>query len=144
MRERHISIAALYDEEGKLLLQYRRGLSPYDEDWSFFGGGVEEGESAEEGLIREIEEEIGVTLEKPVHLGTLTSVRPRIKPPLEEVRLVVEVFAHPMPCAIPDICLMEGDGFVLFARDRVIDLHTPPFFNEVLTLLDRHLTDALK
>lgn len=47
-------------KEDKLLMIHRRKKG--DEYWVLVGGGVEEGESVEEGLLREVKEETSLTL----------------------------------------------------------------------------------
>jgi 8-oxo-dGTP diphosphatase len=54
--------AALVDSSGRVLLQRRRPGRAMAGLWEFPGGKVEDGERAEEALIREIEEELGITL----------------------------------------------------------------------------------
>lgn len=49
----------LYDDEGRLLLQHRTDDAPtFPSHWSFFGGGVEPGETPEEAVRREAMEEL--------------------------------------------------------------------------------------
>lgn len=48
-------------KDGKILLGLRSaGRAYYPDTWDVFGGHVEDGESPEEALIREIEEELGI------------------------------------------------------------------------------------
>jgi len=57
-------VAAVVIEDEKILC-VQRGPSKYDyisEKWEFPGGKVEEGETPEEGLVREIEEELHTTI----------------------------------------------------------------------------------
>ena len=58
-----------------LLLQGRDPAYPDDWHWVSIGGAVEEGESLEEGALRELREETGivvspVALSPPIHVGT--------------------------------------------------------------------------
>lgn len=46
----------------RILLQDRKHISKYGEEWSFFGGDIEAGETPYEALIREICEELGVDI----------------------------------------------------------------------------------
>lgn len=55
---REVSVAIFYNKENKILLQNREGISKWGEEWAFFGGGIEENETPEQALIREIEEEL--------------------------------------------------------------------------------------
>ncbi|KQC14306.1 MAG: hypothetical protein APR63_14595 [Desulfuromonas sp. SDB] len=61
----------LENEKGEILLQLRDNKMeiPYPNCWGTFGGQVEEGESPEEAIIREIKEEIGYSLEQPEYFG---------------------------------------------------------------------------
>ena len=52
-------------ENGKLVLQYRSPEKPHWAGYAFPGGHIEEGESLVESVIREIEEETGLTIFNP-------------------------------------------------------------------------------
>jgi 8-oxo-dGTP diphosphatase len=55
--------AALIDGSDRILVQRRRLDSAHGGLWEFPGGKIEPGESPESALLREIEEELGVTLD---------------------------------------------------------------------------------
>jgi 8-oxo-dGTP diphosphatase len=52
--------AALIVREGKVLIGQRRPEQPMALQWEFPGGKIEAGESAEQALARELEEELGI------------------------------------------------------------------------------------
>lgn len=54
--------AALTDDENRILMQRRRLEGEHGGLWEFPGGKVEAGESPESALVREIEEELGISL----------------------------------------------------------------------------------
>ena len=60
-----IAQALLFDRDGKLLMYLRddKPTIPFPNHWDLFGGHVEPGETPEQALCREVQEEIGVTLE---------------------------------------------------------------------------------
>jgi 8-oxo-dGTP diphosphatase len=53
-------VAAIIESNGKLLVCQRRCDSAFPLKWEFPGGKVKPGESAEEALARELQEELGV------------------------------------------------------------------------------------
>ncbi len=54
--------AALVDADGRVLLQQRPAGKSLAGLWEFPGGKVEPGETPEDGLIRELEEELGIAV----------------------------------------------------------------------------------
>ncbi|TFZ32711.1 NUDIX domain-containing protein, partial [Pseudomonas syringae] len=55
-----VAACALVDSDGRVLLAQRPQGKPLAGLWEFPGGNVESGETPEETLIRELEEELGV------------------------------------------------------------------------------------
>lgn len=61
-------VAACIVDDSQVLLQHRAD----DGSWGFPGGAIELGESAEQALIREVEEEIGLRVSVDAILGVYT------------------------------------------------------------------------
>jgi 8-oxo-dGTP diphosphatase len=61
-------VGAAVVRDGRLLVARRSG-GPYDGCWEFPGGKVEPGESDLDGLVREVREELGVTIAPQAFLG---------------------------------------------------------------------------
>lgn len=57
-----VAVGVLIDAEGRFLLTTRPPGKAYAGYWEFPGGKVEPGESVEDALRRELQEEIGVTI----------------------------------------------------------------------------------
>jgi len=61
---RRVALIVFYDDEKRILLQYRKGInSKFCEEWGYFGGGIENGETPEQAVIRETKEELDFDLE---------------------------------------------------------------------------------
>ena len=61
---KQIAMVLLFDPQGRLLVYLRDNKPdiPFPNHWDFFGGHVEEGETPEEALVREVKEELGIEL----------------------------------------------------------------------------------
>ena len=66
-----ITAVALIDNNRRVLVQLRPPGKPMAGLWEFPGGKVEAGESADAALIRELDEELGITV-APEHLTPFT------------------------------------------------------------------------
>jgi 8-oxo-dGTP diphosphatase len=63
MNARHVSVLILYDGHGRILLQHRTADAPsFPDYWGLFGGGIEDGETPEQAVKREILEELAYHL----------------------------------------------------------------------------------
>ena len=66
MNSRRVALIVPYNKEFEVVLQRRKGFidKPTDKDYGFFGGGLEEGESVQEALKREVKEELTLDIQK--------------------------------------------------------------------------------
>ncbi|ODR96343.1 NTP pyrophosphohydrolase [Methyloceanibacter stevinii] len=64
-----VAACALVDDRGRVLISQRPEGKPLAGLWEFPGGKLEEGETPEHGLVRELNEELGIAIE-------LTSLKP--------------------------------------------------------------------
>lgn len=71
MERKHITVvAAIIKHHGKYLAT-QRNYGEFKDGWEFPGGKIEEGERAEEALIREIKEELEVAIKVEDYLITV-------------------------------------------------------------------------
>ena len=71
--EKRVSSRAIIIEDGKLLAMFRRKIKKDGSIKEYYvipGGGLEEGETLEENVIRELKEEFNVDIEIVKFLGT--------------------------------------------------------------------------
>ena len=55
---KNLSLIIFFDRNGKILLQNRKSMSKHGEEWGYFGGKIDSGESPEDAIVREIKEEL--------------------------------------------------------------------------------------
>ncbi len=90
--------AALIDRDGRVLLTKRPKNKPLAGLWEFPGGKIEDGETPETALIRELREELGIETEisclAPVGFSTENTKKATDKANnLEEFHLLILLFA---------------------------------------------------
>jgi 8-oxo-dGTP diphosphatase len=63
---KQVAHALLFDRDGRLLIYLRDNKPgiPFPNHWDFFGGHLEAGETPEDALVREVEEELVLTLKE--------------------------------------------------------------------------------
>lgn len=85
--------AVLIDEHDRILLSWYNGTGMGDACWSLPGGGIDFGESIEDGVVREVLEETGYRVRLGRPLGTHSFTRPdwgRDGRPFNSVRIFFE------------------------------------------------------
>ena len=66
-----IHVAAAIIKDGKNILAAQRGYGEFKDGWEFPGGKLEPGETAEQAAVRELHEELDVTIADLEHLCTV-------------------------------------------------------------------------
>lgn len=75
----HVAVGMVFNSEGKVLVALRPRHAEQGDLWEFPGGKVEEGETIEQALKRELFEEVGITIQTAKPLTTLTHQYPQKK-----------------------------------------------------------------
>lgn len=114
-----VAAVALIDADGRVLLAKRPPGKPMAGLWEFPGGKVEPGETPEAALIREIHEELGITLRAPCIA------------PLTFASHAYETFHLLMPLFVcrrweGDITAREGQALAWVRRNALRDYPMPP------------------
>ena len=90
-----VVVAAVIErQDRRLLIGQRRKNDSSALKWEFPGGKVQNGESPEAALARELREELGVTLTKSAEIGRVHHRYPNIPDELE-IRFYAASFAEP-------------------------------------------------
>lgn len=94
-----------------ILLQDRHGISKAGGEWGFFGGGIENGETPEQAVIRETKEELDYDLsdwkffDKFHHIDV-------------DYDVLIYVFLAPLENKMNQFTQYEGKGMKLFSIDE--------------------------
>ena len=113
-----IATIILENPNGELLL-YKRDNKPgipFPGYWDLIGGHVEDGETPEQALVREIKEELGIELTEFVffkeYLCTEKDAYPNVK----------YIYAGIIDIPIEKITLLEGDYPMYFKKEQIQSL----------------------
>jgi 8-oxo-dGTP diphosphatase len=122
MKRKGVSIIFLNDkEEVLLLLRDDKDTIPYPNMWDLPGGHVEENESAEECIMREMKEEMGLDL-KDFTLASIMEFEDRIE----------YTFWKRENLDIDSIQLQEGQALKWFSRKEAARIKLAYGFNEII------------
>jgi len=114
-----VAACALIDGDGNVLISRRPEGKPLAGLWEFPGGKLERGEAPEHGLIRELEEELGIAIE-PSSLKPLTFS----SFPYAGFHLLMPIYA----CWrwLGEVSAKEGQSLAWVRPDALGDYEMPP------------------
>ncbi len=101
---------AILHQNGQFLMQLRDNIPTilYPDHWGFFGGHLEEGETPEVGVKREVLEEISYSLQNPILFGRY-----------DDKRALRYIFHAPLTVSIEALDLQEGADLDLVSPDAI-------------------------
>ncbi len=117
----------LVDRGGRFLLQLRDEMEgiAWPGVWAIVGGAIEMGESAHDAMDREIEEEIGLRVERLHAMGSI--------PALWRTNGTLDLFCAGAGFAEESIIVGEGQAIRFFAPDEIEVLErTAPFLKPLV------------
>ena len=108
-KQAQVAVAILY-RQGRFLMQLRDDIPTilYPGYWAFFGGHLEAGETPEQGLRRELLEEIRYAVPPPRLFGYY-----------EEPHVFRHVFHAPLTVELEELVLGEGWDFDLVSPEEI-------------------------
>ena len=122
MSTRNVSICVFYDKKTKnILIQERDKNSKVGEGYGFWGGGIEEGETKEQALYRELKEELNY---KPDIIQYLynTSIKVHRDGLYKDCVLNIDVFISPITNELRKCKVYEGKDKVEINIEKALEL----------------------
>ena len=125
MKRIEVAVGVVYNAMGQVLVGQRVVQDSYFQKWEFPGGKLEQGETAEAALVREFQEEVGITLGQITPLMLVEHDYPD-----RHVRLHV----HTIRDFQGDVQALEGQALKWV---NVNELHTLDFLQGNQVILER-------
>jgi 8-oxo-dGTP diphosphatase len=111
---KEIAMVLLFDRHNRLLIYLRDDKPdiPFPDHWDFFGGHLEEGETPEQALVREVREELGLELADWKSFRTYTCTEGDAYPNVKHI------FWARIDKTPDDLKLYEGQRLASIVRDE--------------------------
>ncbi|HAX93776.1 MAG TPA: hypothetical protein DCY25_07515 [Bacteroidales bacterium] len=115
---KHIAQIILENDKGEFLIYLRDGKPgiPFPHHWDLIGGHVEEGETPEEALIREVKEEIDFDLKDYTFFREYLCLEGDAYPNIKYI------YHGKINLPVEEITLLEGDRLQYFTRNEIPDI----------------------
>jgi 8-oxo-dGTP diphosphatase len=106
------------NDKGELLFYLRdnKPAIPFPQHWDLFGGHIEDGETPEEALIREVKEELNYDLKDFKFFREYKCLKGDVYPNIKYI------FSGIINLPINEITLLEGDHARYYERDEIHDI----------------------
>ncbi len=123
---KQIGVAVIYNQQGRVLIARRPTTGVFGGFWEFPGGKVEDGETVQDCIKREILEELGIDIEVEESIITIDHLYPQF-----EVELMVYrcryLHGEPQP--------LGCDEFRWVKVDELTQFTFPPANTQIISLL---------
>ncbi len=112
-------------------MQGRANISKWGEEWAVFGGGIEEGETPEQAITREMQEELELDFPSPKVLGSFCADHSGKNTKVHYFALEIE--------GTENLVLHEGSEMRFFSFEETKNLKLHPAHHKVIELVQKVL-----
>lgn len=132
---KRIAAIILENKKGEFLLALRDNKSwiPFPHHWDLIGGHVEEGETPEEALIREVKEELDINLK---NYSFFREYECLVGDAYENIKYI---YKAEIDIPIEKITLLEGERAQYFSREEIPDVK---FANIIRSIVLDYISDT--
>lgn len=131
---KEIAAIILENDKGELFLALRDNKPgiPFPNHWDLIGGHIENGETPEEALIREVKEELDIDLNDYTFYKKYECLEGDAYPNIKFI------YSGKINIPIEEITLLEGERAQYFSREEILNLS---FANIIKTVILEYIND---
>ena len=132
---KEIAAIILENDKGEFLLYLRDNKPgiPFPDHWDLIGGHVEEGETPEEALVREVKEELDIDLKDYTFYKTYVCMKG------DAYENIKYIYNGKISVPIEEVTLLEGVRPQYFSRDEI---PTVKFANILKSIVMEYIDDS--
>lgn len=129
-----IAAVILENDEKEILLYLRDNKPdiPFPHHWDLFGGHVEEDETPEQALVREVKEELGLNLVEYKFFKKYECLEGDVSPNIKYV------YTGRINLPVNKLTLLEGERLQFFPRDEIVNVK---FANILKSIVMEYIND---
>jgi 8-oxo-dGTP diphosphatase len=133
---KEIAAIILQNEKGEFLLALRdkKPGIPFPDHWDLIGGHVEEGETPEEALVREVKEELDIDIKDYKFYKKYECLTG------DAYENTKYIYSGRLDLPIEEITLLEGERPQFFSKDEIQDVK---FANIIKTIVLDYIKDHI-
>ena len=120
MKERHVACVVFYDKDYNIAVQERESISKTGEALGFWGGEIENEETKEKAIIRELEEELGYAPKNLKYWGLFSYIS-QGKGPWQGYKILQHIFLSPTTPKLLNVRVREGDGIKVISLTKAVE-----------------------
>lgn len=125
----NVSACIILNKNNEIFLQKKTQEYVHPGVWTLFGGHIEENETPEQAMVRELNEELGIKF----NLEKIKKIKEYIFQKKDNSKIKFHIFSLTFDKDISEIKIGEGCGVAFFTKEEIKKINIIPFNFQIIT-----------